>query len=89
MNNLANKEKNLNSLIEKLGNLSKSYAHDSIGSEKLKIERDNFLNEKNVIEITTKFPSISTGKSEIIGKNRRLLEIIHRPYFHKLNFTRN
>ena len=50
MNNLANKEKNLNSLIEKLSNLSKSYAHDSIGSEKLKIERDNFLNEKNVLE---------------------------------------
>ena len=50
MNNLANKEKNLNSLIEKLGNLSKSYAHDSISPEKLKRERDNFLNEKNELE---------------------------------------
>ena len=37
MNNLANKEKNLNSLIEKLSNLSKSYTHDSKSSEKLKI----------------------------------------------------
>ena len=45
MNNLANKEKNLNSLIEKLGKLSKSYAHDSISSEKLKIEKNKFLNE--------------------------------------------
>ena len=47
MNNLANKEKNLNSLLEKLGNLSKSYTHDSNSSEKLKVERDNFLNHKN------------------------------------------
>ena len=46
MNNLANKEKNLNSLIEKLSNLSKSYTHNSINSEELKIERDNFLIEK-------------------------------------------
>ncbi len=50
MNNLANKEKNLNSLIEKLGNLSKSYTHDSNSSEKLKVERDNFLNHKNEVE---------------------------------------
>ena len=50
MNNLANKEKNLNSLIEKLSNLSKSYTHDSISSEKLKMERDYFLNEKNELE---------------------------------------
>jgi len=50
MNNLANKEKNLNILIEKLSNLSKSYAHDSISSEKLKTERENFLNEKNELE---------------------------------------
>ena len=50
MNNLANKEKNLNTLIEKLSNLSKSYTHDSINSEKLKIEKDRFLNEKNKLE---------------------------------------
>ena len=50
MNNLANKEKNLNSLIEKLGNLSKSYTHDSISSEELKEERDKFLDEKNILE---------------------------------------
>ena len=50
MNNLTNKEKNLNSLVEKLSNLSKSYTQDSFSSEKLKIERDNFLNEKNQLE---------------------------------------
>ena len=50
MSNLENKEKNLNSLIEKLSNLSKSYAHDTISSEKLKIERNNFLNEKKELE---------------------------------------
>ena len=52
MNNLANKEKNLNSLIEKLSILSKTYTHESISSEKLKIERDSFLNEK--IELVKK-----------------------------------
>jgi peptidoglycan hydrolase CwlO-like protein len=50
MNNLANKEKNLNSLIEKLSNLSKSYTHDTFNLEKLKNERNNFLNEKNELE---------------------------------------
>ncbi len=50
MNNLAKKEKNLNTLIEKLSNLSKSYTHDTISSEKLKAERDGFLNEKNELE---------------------------------------
>jgi len=50
MNNLGNKEKNLNSLIEKLSNLSKSYAQDSILPEKLKMERDYFLNEKTELE---------------------------------------
>jgi len=50
MNNLANKEKNLNSLIEKLSNLSKSYAHNSINSKELKMESDKFLNEKNELE---------------------------------------
>jgi peptidoglycan hydrolase CwlO-like protein len=53
MNNLANKEKNLNSLLEKLSNLSKSYTHDSTISEKLKMERENFLNEK--IELDTNY----------------------------------
>ena len=50
MNNLENKEKNLNKLIEKLSNLSKSYSHDSTKSEKLKKERDYFLNDKNELE---------------------------------------
>ena len=50
MNNLINKEKNLNSLIEKLSNLSTSYSHDYINSDKLKKERDYFLNEKNEME---------------------------------------
>ena len=47
MNNLTNKEKNLNTLIDRLSDLSKSYTHDSISSENLKKERDSFLNEKN------------------------------------------
>ena len=50
MNNLANKEKNLNSLIEKLSGLSKSYAHDSKGLERLTVERDKFLKERNQLE---------------------------------------
>ena len=49
MNNLANKEKNLNKLIEKLSHLSKSYSHDSTTSNELRKERDLFLNEKNEI----------------------------------------
>ena len=50
MRNLENKEKNLNSLIQKLSNMSNSYSHDGIKSEELKKERDYFLNEKNRIE---------------------------------------
>jgi len=50
MSNLENKEKNLNSLIEKLSNLSNSYSHDELKTEELKKERDYFLNEKNEIE---------------------------------------
>ena len=51
MSNLENKEKNLNSLIQKLSNLSISYSHDGFKTEELKKERDYFLNEKNKIEI--------------------------------------
>jgi peptidoglycan hydrolase CwlO-like protein len=51
MSNLENKEKNLNSLIQKLSNLSISYSHDGLKTEELKKERDYFLNEKNKIEI--------------------------------------
>ena len=50
MNNLANKETNLNNLVEKLKNLSKSYSHDSTTLGKLNKERDYFLNEKNELE---------------------------------------
>jgi chromosome segregation ATPase len=50
MSNLENKEKNLNSLIQKLSNLSNSYSHDGLKVEELKKERDYFLNEKNKIE---------------------------------------
>jgi chromosome segregation ATPase len=50
MNNLTNKEKNLNKLIEKLSNFSVSYSHDSIRSEKLKTDRDYFINEKNELQ---------------------------------------
>ena len=52
MRNLENKEKNLNSLIQKLSNMSNSYSHDGIKSEEFKKERDYFLNEKNKIEKT-------------------------------------
>ena len=51
MSNLENKEKNLNSLIQKLSNLSNSYSHDGLKTEELKKERDYFINEKNKIEI--------------------------------------
>ena len=50
MSNLENKEKNLNSLIQKLSNLSNSYSHDELITEELKKERDYFLNQKNEIE---------------------------------------
>ena len=50
MSNLENKEKNLNSLIQKLSNLSNSYSHDGLKTEELKKERDYFLNQKNEIE---------------------------------------
>ena len=51
MSDLENKEKNLNSLIQKLSNLSISYSPDGLKTEELKKERDYFLNEKNKIEI--------------------------------------
>ena len=50
MSNLENKEKYLNSLIEKLSNLSNSYSHDGLKTEELRKERDYFLNQKNEIE---------------------------------------
>ena len=51
MSSLENKEKNLDSLIKKLSNLSISYSHDGLKTEELKKERDYFLDEKNKIEI--------------------------------------
>ena len=50
MSSLKNKEKNLNSLIQKLSNLSNSYSHDGLKTEELRKERDYFLNQKNEIE---------------------------------------
>ena len=50
MSNLENIEKNINSLIQKLNNLSNSYSHDGLKTEELKKERDYFLNQKNEIE---------------------------------------
>ena len=70
MNNLANKEKNLNSLLEKLSNLSKSYTHESIISEKLKMERENFLNEKN--ELETKHNKLLREHKYLKKKNSKL-----------------
>ena len=50
MSNLENKEKNLNSLIQKLSNLSNSYSHDGLKTKELENQRDYFLNQKNEIE---------------------------------------
>ena len=49
MSNLENKEKNLNSLIQKLSNLSNSYSHDELKIEQLRKERDYFQNQKDEI----------------------------------------
>ena len=50
MSILENKEKNLNSLIQKLSNLSNSYSHDELKTKELEKQRDYFVNEKNKIE---------------------------------------
>ena len=50
MDNLADKEKNLNSLVKKLSKLTTSYTQDSTISINLKRERDYFLSEKNELE---------------------------------------
>ena len=73
MNNLTNKEKNLNKLVEKLSNLSKSYSHDSITSDKLKIDRDYFLDEKN--ELQEKF---SKEIDELNQETEELVEEIDK-----------
>ena len=46
MNNLENKEKNLNKLIDKLSTLSNSYAQSTIGNEKILKEKNQLLSEK-------------------------------------------
>jgi chromosome segregation ATPase len=80
MSNLENKEKNLNSLIEKLSNLSNSYSHVELKTEELKKERDYFLNEKNEIEkkhtellreqkyLKEKIENLSQETEELVGE---------------------
>ena len=50
MSNFENKEKNLNKLLDKLGNLSLSYSHSSYDSEKIKTEKNQLESEKKRIE---------------------------------------
>ena len=50
MSNLANKEKNLYNLIEKLSKLSNSYSQDETSTKNLRKERDSVLAEKLIIE---------------------------------------
>ena len=50
MSNLENKEKNLNTLIEKLSNLSNSYTQTTFEAKKIKKERDFLEKEKSEIE---------------------------------------
>ena len=50
MNNLENKEKNINKLIAKLSNLSTTYSQSSYNSEKIKIQKNQLESEKKEIE---------------------------------------
>ena len=66
MTNLENKEKNLNSLIQKLSNLSNSYSHDELKTEELKKERDYFLDKKN--ELEKKYTELSREQKYLKNK---------------------
>ena len=48
MNNLHNKEKNLNKLIDKLDNLSFSYSQSTTNTEKVKLEKNQLEGEKKI-----------------------------------------
>ena len=50
MNNFKNKEKNLNKLIDKLGNLTLSYSQSSYETEKIKTEKNQLESEKKELE---------------------------------------
>ncbi|MDC0369858.1 5-formyltetrahydrofolate cyclo-ligase [Pelagibacteraceae bacterium] len=50
MNNFENKEKNLNNLLDKLGNLTASYSQSSYNSEKIKSEKNQLESEKKELE---------------------------------------
>ena len=51
MNNLHNKEKNLNKLIDKLDNLSFSYSQSTTNTEKVKLEKNQLEGEKKEVEL--------------------------------------
>jgi 5-formyltetrahydrofolate cyclo-ligase len=50
MNNFENKEKNLNKLIDTLGNLTTSYSQSSYDAEKIQTEKNQLESEKKEIE---------------------------------------
>ena len=53
MNNLEEKEKKLNGLINRLNNLSHSYSQSSYDTEKIKTERNQLEGEKKRWKINT------------------------------------
>ena len=50
MSNLENKEKNLNKLIDKLGNLSFSYTQSFSNTKNIELEKNQLEREKKEIE---------------------------------------
>ena len=50
MNNLENKEKNLNKLIDKLSTLTVSYSQSSYDTQKIEIEKNQLEIEKKELE---------------------------------------
>ena len=50
MNNFENKEKNLNKLIDKLGNLTTSYSQSSYDAGNIQTEKNQLESEKKAIE---------------------------------------
>ena len=50
MNNFENKEKNLNKLIDTLGNLATSYSQSSYDAGKIQTEKNQLESEKKAIE---------------------------------------
>ena len=72
MNNLENKEKNLNKLIDKLSTLSNSYAQSTIGNEKILKEKNQLLSEKK--ELNEKHSELLREHKYIKNKLSKLQE---------------